>query len=55
VTKFVLRLSEHRHAAVKLAAEREGISAADVIRLAVNAWLDDHPPRPSVQQRSEAA
>jgi hypothetical protein len=55
VTKLVVRLSQDRLALVRAAAEREGISLADVARLALNEWLDDHPARAAAEQRSAAA
>jgi hypothetical protein len=55
VTKLVVRLSQDRLALVRAAAEREGISLADVARLALNEWLDDHPARLPVQRDQVAA
>jgi hypothetical protein len=55
MSRLVVRLSTDRLALVHAAAKREGISLADVARLALNEWLDDHPPRAVVEHRAEAA
>jgi hypothetical protein len=55
MTKLVVRLSQDRLALVRAAAQREGISLADVARLALNEWLDDHPGRTAATRDERAA
>lgn len=40
MTRFIFRLSEDRDEALSALAKREGISKADVVRLALNEILD---------------
>lgn len=57
MTRFELKLREDRRAALDSLADEAGISASDLVRLAINRLLDDRASllRGSSGQRHEAA